>query len=275
MNTTSPPLAMAAPRLGRPLAAPLFCVLLLGTLTLTAVAAAASDATRSLGQAAGALWAARVSEDWETVYDLLPDAKRAKSSRDEFVSFRREKGPFQFLSAEVEEVYVSGDIGWVAVKFSARPRAYPQLPPTRVETWDTWQIRDGRWQALSQGERDQLPRLPPARRSAAEERRLASRANAFWQAKRRQDWASIHEYLEPDYQAKVPLEEFLERKAMFAYLDHRLEWTEVIGNEGRVKIAYTHKLNDPSVSKMEPKESANIEAWIKVGGQWHRRMEAN
>jgi hypothetical protein len=261
---------MAAPRHGRTLA-----VLLFSTLTPTALAAAASDATQSLGEAAGALWEARVSEDWETVYDLVPDDQRAKSSRDQFVSFRREKGPFQYLSAEVEEVYVSGDIGWVAVKFSARPKAYPQLPPTRVESWDTWQIRDGRWQALSKDESDQLPRLPPARRSTAEERRLAGRASEFWHAKERQDWALIHEYLQPDYQAKVPLKEFLERKAMFAYLDHRLDWTEVIGNKGRVRIVYTHKLNDPSVSKMEPEESAKIEAWIKVGGQWHRRMEAN
>ncbi len=38
-------------------------------------------------------------------------------------------------------------------------------------------------------------------------------------------------------------------------------------------MVYRRKLNDPSVSKLDPQEDRVIENWIKIDGQWYRDLE--
>jgi hypothetical protein len=71
----------------------------------------------------------------------------------------------------------------------------------------------------------------------------------------------------------------LRRKELVSSFSHRLEWVEVIGENGQAKVAYTDKLNDPSLAKLDskedivdPKEGIAIADWIKVDGQWYRSM---
>ena len=73
----------------------------------------------------------------------------------------------------------------------------------------------------------------------------------------------------PEYRARIPLEEFLKSKARYLYINPRVEWVEATGSEARASIAFLFKINDPTVSKMPPKELKVIEPWVKVDGNWY------
>jgi mRNA-degrading endonuclease YafQ of YafQ-DinJ toxin-antitoxin module len=246
------------------------CLYVIGAVSL---ALAAEQDKQALEARARQFWEAEVKQDWGTVYDLSIPEERANATREQYVAFRREKGPFQYLTAQIGEVAVAGDIGWVQVAYDVRPLNYPEVKPHHIQIWDLWHKRDT-WYPVPKPQRDQFPKLPPHLRPADEEAALSKRAHDYWQAKETQDWQLIYQYLTPDHRAQVSLEQFLKKKALFSYFSHRLEWTEVItDNRGRVKVVYRRKLNDPSVSKLDPQEDRVIENWIKIDNQWYRDLE--
>jgi hypothetical protein len=224
-----------------------------------------------LEQQARAFWEARIKGDWATVYDILSPEEKGDLSREQFTTLYREKAPFHFHSAQVQEVAIEDEFGWVNVAYSVRPSSEPDYPPAHVQAWNPWQRQDGQWHPLPVDQRGQLPKLPPHLRRTDEEAALSQRVHAFWLAKEKQDWARIYQFLDPAFRKQTTESQFLQRKAYFEYLSHRLEWTEVIDDQGRIKVAYTSKLNDPTLTKLEPKEEIVIEEWVKVDGQWYRR----
>jgi hypothetical protein len=257
-------------------------VLLVATLAFAFAFAAASpaaddqDAKQSLTERAHIFWNARVKGDWDSVYNLLAAEDKAHFTSEEFVAHRKEKGPFRFLSAKLEDVAVAGDLGWVKVDYTIQSAVFPDVPARDVQGWDIWQQRDGQWYPiLKKAQRKRLPQLPPHMRPAEEEALLAQRANELWSAKEKEDWTLIYPYLEPAFRDKVSEEEFQKSNALSAYLSHTLEWVEVIGDRGRVKVVYTHTPNAPALTKLEPEPDVMIEQWVKVDGQWYRRMQAD
>jgi hypothetical protein len=254
-----------------------FTVFLVATLAfLTASPAADQDAKQSLTERAHTFWNARIKGDWDTVYGFLSADETERLTKEEFVRYRKEKGPFRFLSAKIEDVAVADDLGWVKVNYTIQSAVFPDVPAREVQAWHIWQKRNSQWYPiLKKAQREQLPQLPPQVRPAAEEASLAQRANELWSAKEKQDWALIYPYLEPAFREKVSEEELKKSKALYSYLSHSLEWVEVIGNHGRVKVAYSHTLNDPTLTKQEPQQDVMIEQWIKVDGQWYRHMQAD
>src|SRR5438477_12958857 len=96
------------------------------------VSARAEDAAQSLKARASAFWDAQVRGDWATVYGFLPAEETAHTTREQFASFRKEKGPFRYLSAQVGQVTVAGDLGWVEVTNESQPQGYPTLPPQHL-----------------------------------------------------------------------------------------------------------------------------------------------
>jgi hypothetical protein len=233
------------------------------------LAAAEEPAEQALKARADRLWEARVKGEWASVYEFLLPEEQTKLTQEQYVISKKEKGPVHYLSAEIGEVAVAGDTGWVEVNYLWRPSAYSALPPTQAHLWEVWQKRED-WRPLSKELREQVPSRPPHVRPAAEEAALGKRAEAFWQAKEAQDWRRLYEYLEPGYRAQEPIDAFLKKKSVALYLTHRLEWVEVSDEHGRVKVAYTHRPNDPTLTKLDPRESTVIEDWIKVQGQWYR-----
>jgi hypothetical protein len=95
------------------------------------------------------------------VYDLLTPEEGANATREQYVAFRSEKGPFQYLTAQIGEVTVAGDISWVQVAYDARPMNYPEVKPHYIRIWDLWHKRDT-WYPVPKPQRDQFPKLPPA-----------------------------------------------------------------------------------------------------------------
>ncbi len=56
---------------------------------------------------------------------------------------------------------------------------------------------------------------------------------------------------------------------LFDYLSHRLDWIEVIGNQGRIRVTYHHKLTDKSMEKLPARDATFIEAWVKSEDEWY------
>lgn len=228
--------------------------------------AAAVD-TQSLEPIAKRFWAAEVQADYEKVYDMLSSGEQNTITRDDYVKLRKETGPVRYLAAEVGEIDFAEHLAWVHVKFEWMFPRYP-APGRSAETWHLWRYEDG-WHPIPLDERDKWPILPPQLRPAADETALTQRTTGLWKAKAEQDWKSVYAYMPPEYRARIPLEQFLKSKARFLYITPHVEWVEVSGSEARASIAFLYKINDPAVSKMQPKEQKVIEPWVKVNGDWY------
>lgn len=246
----------------------LWCVLVAAGFLAGSAAAASTDDGKALEARARQFWAAEVEQDWGTVYDFLPPADRPVASRDEYATWRKANGLVLFVAADVGEIAVSGDLAWVRVKYEFKMAKYPEVASRQAEMWDIWRNVDG-WRPVAKREREAWPKLPPSRRSAAEEAALAARSNELWQAQVAQDWKTYYRYLNPEFQARVPLEKYLVAKAKNLYESPRVEWTEVIGETGRTKVLVLAKPNDPAVRKMEPEQKVVIEKWLKTNGNWY------
>lgn len=249
------------------------CIAVLFFVT-SSFAAASETAESSLAERAQLLWKALVAEDWATEYQFLSPAEATTITKDAFVSLRKEKWLLRYASATVGKTISDNDIGWVEVTLNFRLKDAPEIKPEQRTTWDLWQRKDGQWYRVSEQQREHLPKLPPPLRLAEEESSLSRRIHAFWQARERQEWKQVYHYLDPTFQKQTSEEEFLKSKAIYSYLSHRVEWVEVIGENGRAKVAYAYKINDPSLAKLDTRENFALEKWMKVDGQWYRRMAA-
>lgn len=241
--------------------------------TAVATTLAAADDVADLKANATRFWEARVQGDWKTVYALMPPEEIAQAgTADVFVTYQQTQGPFRYSQATIHDVVVEQDLGWVRVEFVSSPRFYPTVDPTVVDTWQVWQKRES-WRPVARGLAGQFPTRPRKVRPAAEETALSTRVDEEWNAHRAGDYAKIYELLDPAYRAATPREEFLARKARYHYLRHTVEWAEVNGDCGRARIAFTRKLNDPTLYKEEPEEVTAFENWLKIDGQWFRDMK--
>lgn len=241
----------------------------LSMLLALSVSAGAADEHATLRERAAALWQARVQGDWPTVYDLAVVPGQSVTSKDQFVAYQEKEGPFEYLSAQVEEAEILGDLGWVRVIYAARPKQFRGVPPTQVEVWDIWVRRDGQWRPVPQASLSEVPQRPPSVRPPEEEAALAARVRAYWAARVGGDYQTVYGMLVERYRERTPLDKFLARRALLIYLAHDVEWAEVTGESGRAKVVYTYKLNDPSLSKMTPQQAVEFETWEKVDGQWY------
>ena len=225
-----------------------------------------------LKERAKTFWEARLKGDWATVYRYLPPAEKRGFTEEQFVSFRKEKGPFRYLSSELGRLEITGDLGWVEVRYAIQPAGFPEYPPRNMHLWQIWQKRDHNWFPLPRSKYTQVPKNPPHLRSAEEEALLSERVNEFWEAKEKEDWQFIYQQLDPHFRSKVSAEEFMSKEARYLYLSHRVDWAEVVEDHGRVRVTYTSRLLDPTLTKLSPVENSEVEEWIKVNGRWYRHI---
>src|SRR5215831_5412293 len=57
-------------------------------------------------------WAAEVARDYDAVYDMLGASDKQKRTREGFVKWRKEDGPWTYLKADVLDVAVEGNLAW-------------------------------------------------------------------------------------------------------------------------------------------------------------------
>ena len=242
---------------------------LMVSLTLAGSLFAAQDEAKALRERATAFWEARVKGDWATVFDYLSEAERKGGTKDQYVEFTKEKGPFRYLSYKLGDVDVEGDLGWVKTAFSVTPMRFPGARPDQVDRWMVWEKRDGQWYPLTSKEEESVPKLPPRLRPVNEEKLVSARTNDFWQAREKGDYARIYQLCAPAFRQKVSETSFLSKKARNIYVGHRIEWAEVAGDHARVKVEVSFRPDDPQLTKMEPSQQTIFQQWIKVDKQWY------
>jgi hypothetical protein len=238
---------------------------------------AAEDAeTGRLKAAAAAFWHAQESEDWSKLYQILSPKDLSGIPEKQFVDAKARREKLRYSAVQVTGAEIDGDFGWTEVDYSYRPKGFEGIPPVPVHQWDAWRKEAGTWRPLPPERRSEAPAFPPSLRARDEEAALMRRMDEFWAARETGNWSALYRMLAPAFRTRESEAEFLSKRAMYLYLSHRLAWIEVPRGsaEGRGKIDYAYKLNDPSLSKMPGQRNSSIEDWVKVDGEWYRQAQA-
>jgi len=244
-------------------------MLLILTLSLAGSLQAAQDESKALRERATALWEARVKGDWGTVFDYMSGKEIGDATKQQYIDFSKEKGPFIYVSCKLGEVEVDGNTGWVKTAFALKPLRFPDYPPNKLEQWQVWEKRDRKWYPVPKERLENEPDLPPRLRPIQEERAVTARADGFWQAREKGDYALLYQYLSPSFKEKVNKEEFLSKKALNLYVDHEIHWAQVQGDRANVRLTVGSRPNDPNLTKMTPNYELIVQEWIKVKDQWY------
>jgi hypothetical protein len=248
---------------------PAFTLCLVLSLAAVGSVQAAMDEKKALNERATAFWQARVAGDWGRVFEYAPQAEQQAGSKEQFIAYSKENGPFNYLSFKVGEIEIDADVGWVKMEYTLEPMRFKGLAPQKVNTWQIWEKIDGKWSPMYGDRQDLVPKLPPSLRSVKEESAVMARADEFWKAREKNDYAAVYRLCAPAFREKVSSAEFLNKKAMNIYVDHQIHWAEVKGDHAQVKVTISFRPNDPSLTKMDPAQEAATQNWIKVNGQWY------
>jgi hypothetical protein len=243
------------------------------SFSLVGTLQAAQDDSKALRERAKTFWEARVKGDWATVYDYLSEAEISGRTKEQYVAFSKEKGPFTFTSYTLGEVDVDGDLGWVKTVCDFYPTQFRGVRPTHMDRWEIWEKVDGKWYPVSRQQYEDYPKLPPRLRPLAEEKAVTARANGFWQAREKNDYTSVYQHCSPAFRESIPVEEFLSKKAQYLYVSHQILWAEVEGDRANVRVTVSYRPNDPHLTKMTPVQETIVQPWIKVNNQWFVEIE--
>jgi len=246
-----------------------FCLTL---MSLHGAPAYSAQSDQGLRERAQTFWDARVREDWAVLYQYLPGADRSQTGLDEFAAFSKKNTPFRYLSFELGHTETAGDLGWVKVVSTAQVTGVSQVPPRKTESWQLWEKIGGNWFPLPAKRLEEAPSRPPSMRPASDEAALTKRANEFWEAKEKEQWGLLYGYCDPEFRKAVSQEEFLQKKARYVYVAHAVDWAEVTGDRGKVRVTCLVRPNDPYLSKVEPADDSSVEDWVKIDGVWYRSI---
>lgn len=238
-------------------------------------AASLQDETQILSAQAKEFWEARLKEDWAKLYRYLPDDEKKELSLEEYVSGKGKHSPYKLLSYEVGKVEVDGHYGWVEMNNSMKPGRIGDAPPVNTKFWQVWLKGKENWFPLPHAFAHLAPKLPPSQRPAFEEATLKKRIEEAWGAAERMDWEAVYSYFTPKYRENNSLDDFVQKAKIHLYLSHNVEWTEVAGRRGRARVVFTSRLNDPSLTKLQPQQNTVIEQWIQQDGTWYREADVN
>jgi hypothetical protein len=225
--------------------------------------------TSILKATAEKFWAARVAGDWRTVLAMLSATERQNVSVEAYEAAQA----LRYVSAEVMDVAVEGERGFVAVVYSAVVSKFPELPAKSVQRWEPWRHAETGWIPVPQDKLEAYPRRPLKAMPAADVTALTERARQFWEARVAQDAAAMYERLDPSSRGRYPREQFVKAKAQYLFSRFNIDWVEVIDTRGRVRVTYSAKPSDPLMSKLDPRELSETESWVKVDGEWYRAAQ--
>lgn len=232
------------------------------------------DNAKTLRTRVETYWRAQEQEDWQTVFGLLSPHALQGISEQAFIEAKNQVEKLRFSNVAVGRIETSDDYAWVEVVYFYQPRHYEGLASRRAALWDVWKRENNRYYPVPPELRHDVPALPPRLRDQQEEQALAERCHRFWQAREQQDSSALYELLNPAYRRQVSLQDFLKKRSFYQYLSHQLDWVEVPkdSQQGRGRVSYAYKINDPNLSKMSPREEVQVQDWIKVGGHWYRNV---
>lgn len=232
-----------------------------------------NDARRELQETAEKVWKARVARDCETIAKYYDPNEYAANTQDERLEICQ-KDPFRYQSYRIGKVEAEIPYGWIYVHYDAKFAPYEAEPAESVDTVEKWKrIRDV-WYPVPARIVETCPESP-SQRNAAEEAKLRKRFERTWELRLARDWKSLYEMTDPEDRQHVSESQYAESEGLIQYFGHDLEWVEVMGDLGQIRVTYDNKLNDPNMSKMRGRKINLAEHWIKRNGEWYRDLLRN
>lgn len=210
------------------------------------------------------LWRAKLDHDWVTV-------ARMQSPTGTVDEAAVKPSELLVVKYKLGDAWRQKDRGWVNVDFTTRMARFPDIPPRSVRIWQKWRLKNEQWRPVPPDELDDYP-VVPLLRDRVQEAALQERFDVSWNARLHKNWEALYQMTDPRDRADVPFEEFLKGEHLIDYLSHKVEWIEVIGDRGRVRVQYHHRLADPSLTKLPPATIAVTELWVRRDDVWYRDL---
>lgn len=229
-----------------------------------------SNPKAALLATANKVWKARADRDCKTVAQYLDPKEYVSESPEDRLKVC-EGDPFRYEKYRVGDVEVDGAFGWVQVQYAAKIAPYQAEPAQEIETTEKWRLLDGQWYPVASRIQETCPE-PPAQRNAADEKRLRERFESTWKMRLARDWKELYQTTDPNDRSKVSESDYAESEGLISYFEYDLDWVQVIGDVGEVRVTYTNKLADPNMTKMNPRKINISEHWIKRNGEWYRDL---
>lgn len=117
------------------------------------------------------------------------------------------------------------------------------------------------------------PAMTVAQDGSAEEA-LRKRAQAFWEARVKEDYAAQYQFLEPKLRRTLSLADYIKRQGPVQYLEARVGDVKVEEATGVVKVHLRVKLKTLSMSRKIPdlsKQAREVsDEWVRRTGEWYR-----
>lgn len=234
----------------------------------------AGNTQAALAERARTLWDAKVAGDCHTVY-LFESSRGLEGVTEEgFCDYFNNEEPFKVHSCTVQDVLVDGDMGWVQLEVTTSMRRFPAANPVTAQRWEKWHyvpdLVDGgkHWIPVPPDALEAYPDTP-ALRDAAAEAELRARFDESWQARVDHDWTRLYDFIDPRDRPQIDPQVFADTHAMFEYLSCDVHWVQVKGDNGTVRVTVHHKLNDPSLTKLPPRDATVREEWVRYEGTWY------
>lgn len=103
------------------------------------------------------------------------------------------------------------------------------------------------------------------------EKALQKRVEAMMEAKVKDDWGRVYEYLEPDYKKKVSKEEFLGIRRKMTVLRYNIKSIEMepSGRKATVTVKFAAEARGFEFDNLR-----DIQTWLKKGGVWYEQVKA-
>jgi hypothetical protein len=114
--------------------------------------------------------------------------------------------------------------------------------------------------------------LPVAAQEPAQadpEAGLKARAQAFWEARIKEDYAAQYGLLEPKVRREMSLTNYIQAQGPLQYLEARIEGIQIDEAKGVLTVRTRVRIRHPLLER-QPQETVVREAWVKRQGEWYR-----
>jgi hypothetical protein len=114
-----------------------------------------------------------------------------------------------------------------------------------------------------------LPLAAEELAKAAPETALKARAQVFWEARVKEDYAAQYSLLEPKVQRQMSLTNYIQAQGPLQYLEARIEGVQIDEAKGVLTVRTLIRIKHPLLER-QSQEVAVQEEWVKRQGQWYR-----
>jgi hypothetical protein len=98
---------------------------------------------------------------------------------------------------------------------------------------------------------------------------LKARAQAFWEARIKEDYAAQYGLLEPKVRREMSLTNYIQAQGPLQYLEARIEGVQVDEATGVLTVRTRVRIRHPLLER-QTQETVVREAWVKRQGEWYR-----